>query len=353
MNPNSSSWRRWAALWSKVYDRTDSTTGDRGIARQASVAGMPSAVSLTAGSNSCPIRRDAKCLRDKKNVTVSSYLCWKIADPPAMLTCRRTNGPSSNSSGTGYGRNGRNGGSICGSDRSCSKSNSQSRVDRGIAADVATGWSGGPAGESPAFQDRPPGFEQLNGQVVADSSTERLGIELVETGFAISDQSARRQPDRSGERMRTERERIAEPLSHKWGWRKNPAIESQSCRQSVMSLACAEADAERIRGEGEAEAIRILNQAHGARSQRLYEFQRTPATYSHARQALPIKQPSCSRPGSRLFKLLTEGAAAGGQKDETPPASNRPLLPGATAVTQNKHAGAAPAEISSDRTGVR
>src|SRR5262249_57979353 len=80
------------------------------------------------------------------------------------------------------------------------------------------------------------------------------------------------------ERMRTERERIAERYRSA-GLAERVRIESQARRQSDEILARAEADAERIRGTGEAEAILILNQAH-AEDPEFYEFQRTPATHS-------------------------------------------------------------------------
>jgi membrane protease subunit HflC len=104
------------------------------------------------------------------------------------------------------------------------------------------------------------------------------------------------------ERMRTERERIAERYRSA-GLAEKARIESQARLQSDELLARAEAEAEKTRGRGEAEAIQILNQAH-ARDPEFYEFQRTLATYS---KVLSDRTTLVLSSGSRLFKLLTEG----------------------------------------------
>ena len=63
------------------------------------------------------------------------------------------------------------------------------------------------------------------------------------------------------ERMRSERQKIAERYRSA-GLAENRMIRSRADRQSGELLAKANADAERIRGEGEAAAIHILNEAH-------------------------------------------------------------------------------------------
>jgi membrane protease subunit HflC len=72
-------------------------------------------------------------------------------------------------------------------------------------------------------------------------------------------------------------------------------------------MARAEADAERIRGEGEAEALATLNAAHALDPQ-LYEFQRTLAAYG---QILNRQSTLVLSAGSRLFRLLHEGPQRG------------------------------------------
>ena len=95
-------------------------------------------------------------------------------------------------------------------------------------------------------------LDQLRGQAAGESSTERLGIELVDLRIKrINLPEGNRQA--VYERMRTERERIAERYRSA-GLAEKARIESQARRQSDELLARADADAERIRGEGEAEA---------------------------------------------------------------------------------------------------
>src|SRR6185436_14828204 len=112
------------------------------------------------------------------------------------------------------------------------------------------------------------------------------------------------------ERMRTERERIAERYRSA-GLAERTRIESQARRQSDELLARADADAERIKGAGEAEAIRILNQAH-AEDPEFYEFQRTLATYA---KILNDRTTLVLSSGSRLFRLLIEGVPGPEAKD--------------------------------------
>ncbi len=321
----------------EVYDRTDPTTGDRGL--HVKLPWPVGAVRRFDRRQQLfdPPGREM-FTRDKKNVTVSSYLCWKIADPPASDVPPHERPVVKFFQGLGTVET--------------AEARLEARVRSALEIElgrveltellhVATA-EGGPAGESPLSKIARQALEQLNGQVVADSSTERLGIELVDLRIKrINLPEGNRQA--VYERMRTERERIAERYRSA-GLAEKSRIESQSRRQSDELLARAEADAERIRGEGEAEAIRILNQAH-AQDPEFYEFQRTLATYS---RVLSDKTTLVLSSGSRLFKLLTEGVPQPAVKKTDAPAS-KSAAPAKTA-TQNG-AGAAPAEISSDRTG--
>ncbi|MBI3862726.1 MAG: protease modulator HflC [Planctomycetia bacterium] len=279
-----------------VYDRTDSATGDRGLHVKlpwpiASVRRFDRRQQLYD-----PPGREM-FTRDKKNVTVSSYVCWKIADPPA--------------------------GDVALSDRPVVKffrglgsvETAEARLEARVrsALEIELGKveltdllhvatpDGGPSGESPLAKIARQALDQLKGQATAETNAERLGIELVDLRIKrINLPEGNRQA--VYERMRTERERIAERYRSA-GLAEKARIESQARRQSDALLSRAEADAERIRGQGEAEAIRILNEAH-AQDPEFYEFQRTLATYS---RVLSDKTTLVLSSGSRLFKLLTEG----------------------------------------------
>ncbi|HEY3968688.1 MAG TPA: protease modulator HflC [Planctomycetaceae bacterium] len=320
-----------------VYDRTDPLTGDRGL--HVKLPWPVGAVRRFDRRQQLfdPPGREM-FTRDKKNVTVSSYLCWKIADPPAGDVPPHERPVVKFFQGLGTVET--------------AEARLEARVRSALEIElgkvelpellhVATA-EGGPAGESPLAKIARQALEQLKGRAVGDSNTERLGIELVDLRIKrINLPEGNRQA--VYERMRTERERIAERYRSA-GLAEKSRIESQARRQSDELLARAEADAERIRGEGEAEAIRILNQAH-ARDPEFYEFQRTLATYT---RVLSDKTTLVLSSGSRLFKLLTEGVPQPAVKKTDTPAG-KSAAPAKTAA-QNE-SGAAPTEISSDRTG--
>jgi modulator of FtsH protease HflC len=160
---------------------------------------------------------------------------------------------------------------------------------------------GGPAVESPLRRIAEKARDELKRQEGGEGLRDRLGIELVDLRIKrINLPEGNRLA--VYERMRTERERIAERYRSA-GLAEKARIESQARLQSDELVARAEADAERIRGEGEAEAIRILNQAH-AQDPEFYEFQRTLATYA---KILSDRTMLVLSSGSRLFKLLTDG----------------------------------------------
>jgi membrane protease subunit HflC len=280
----------------EVYDRADSRSSDRGLHFK-----LPWPVGTVRRFDRRqqlfdPPGREM-FTRDKKNVNVSSYLCWKIADPPADAVPLLERPVVKFFRGLGS--------------TETAESRLEARIRSALEIElgkveltellhVATA-EGGPGGKSPLLRISRQALDQLKGQAAAESNIDRLGIELVDLRIKrINLPEGNRQA--VYERMRTERERIAERYRSA-GLAEKARIESQARRQSNELLARAEADAERIRGEGEAEAVRILNRAH-AQDPEFYEFQRTLATYS---RVLSDKTTLVLSSGSRLFKLLTEG----------------------------------------------
>jgi membrane protease subunit HflC len=246
--------------------------------------------------------------RDRKNITVSSYLCWKIADPAETEVSLAERPVVKFFRGLG------------------NVATAEARLDARVrsALEVEFGRveltdllhvgspDGGPAGESPLQTIAGKALAELNRPEEKDRLIDRLGIELVDLRVKrINLPEGNRLA--VYERMRTERERIAERYRSA-GLAEKARIESQARRQSDELLARADADAERIRGEGEAEAIRILNQAH-ARDPEFYEFQRTLATYT---KVLTERTTLVLSSGSRLFKLLTEGVPQPAGKEDAP-----------------------------------
>jgi membrane protease subunit HflC len=303
-----------------VYDQPDSQTGDRGLHfklpwpigtirrfdRRQQLFDPPGREMFT---------------RDRKNVTVSSYVNWKIAEPSAP------DAPLVERPAVKFFRGL---GSIAVAEARLEArlrstlSTEFGQVELGELLSVR-GSDQGPAGESPLDAIAARALEELRRTDGAASLTDRLGIELVDLRIKrINLPEGNRLA--VYERMRTERERIAERYRSA-GLAEKTRIESQARRQSDELLARADADAERIKGAGEAEAIRILNQAH-AQDPEFYEFQRTLATYSkilNERTTLVLSS------GSRLFRLLTEGVpgpeSATGTNVPPAAAAREPLVP--------------------------
>ena len=281
---------------STVYDQTEPQTGDRGLHFKlpwpiATVRRFDRRLQLFD-----PPGREM-FTRDRKNVTVSSYLCWRIAPPPAADT------PTADRPILKFFRS------------LGSQSLAEARLDSQLRSTLSSEFGrvelgdllsvhesdAGVSGESVLDEIADRALNSLR-QVEGESSLrERLGIELVDLRIKrINLPEGNRLA--VYERMRTERERIAERYRSA-GLAEKTRIESQARRQSDELLARADADAERIRGAGEAEAIRILNQAH-AQDPEFYEFQRTLSAYA---KILNERTTLVFSPGSRLFRLLTEG----------------------------------------------
>ena len=199
--------------------------------------------------------------RDKKNITVATYVCWKIADaeennadlsrrPVVRFFSSFENGDAANASLDSRLR------SIL--------STSLGQVELNQLLDVA-GSEAGPD------DDKPGRIEQLSAQLrqqmakqagESQSLQERLGIEIVDVrikrlNLPLGNQQA------VFERMRSERRKIADRYRSA-GMAENAVIKSQADRQYSEILAKASRRAEEIRGQSEAESIAILNRAHCA-----------------------------------------------------------------------------------------
>jgi membrane protease subunit HflC len=159
-----------------------------------------------------------------------------------------------------------------------------------------------------------------------DSLRDRQGIEIVDVRI-------RRLNLPTGnmravfERMRSERQKIAERYRSA-GLAENRMIRSLADRQAGELLAKANAEAERIRGDGDADAIRILNEAHS----RDPEFASTLQTLEAYKQILNERTTLVLSASNSLLKLLVEGIPQHAEPPAgpvapvapAPPATNRP-----------------------------
>lgn len=237
--------------------------------------------------------------RDRKNVTVDAYVCWKIAKPrsdanlldrPAVRFFR--------SLGT----------------NETAQARLETRVRSSLASRIAkvelSDLLSVPNPESPPVTGTEMSLDALSRQLLDDvrqrpdedqSVLDRLGIEIVDVrikriNFPRGNQQA------VFERMKSERQKIAGRYRSA-GLAQNAVIRSQADRQYNEIISRAEAEAERIRGTAEAEALAVLNEAH-ARDPKFYRTLRTLDSY---KKIINNKTTLVLSASSSLLKLLVDG----------------------------------------------
>ena len=238
--------------------------------------------------------------RDKKNITVETFVCWRIAQSSAQ---------SPNSSTTPVARFFRSLGSHeAGAARLESRIRSivatrVGQLDMSDLLRVQDSESGPSENKAGVLEDLSHEIrEQLQrGNADGEDLLERMGIEIVDArvkriNFPLGNQQA------VFERMKSERQKIADRYRSA-GLAESTVIKSHADRQHAELIAKADADAERIRGEAEAEATSILNQAHAADPE-FYRLQRTLDAY---RKILNDKTTLVLSASSSMLKLLTDG----------------------------------------------
>jgi len=247
--------------------------------------------------------------RDKKNVIVDAYVCWRIAAPSDAAAATNEHPVVRFFRGLGS------------SDVADSRLNNRLRsilntqigqVDLDSLLDVQDSHQG-PANAATGL------LEQLSQNLQREvtqrtdestSVTDQLGIEVVDVrikriNLPLGNQQA------VFERMKSERRKIADRYRSA-GMAENTVIKSTADRQYQEILARARADAERIRGDAEAEAVSILNQAH-ARDPQFYSVMRNLDSYKKIINDRTTLVLSASSP---VFQLLIEGLS----HQATPPA---------------------------------
>ena len=236
---------------------------------------------------------------DKKNITVDTYVCWRIAPTSAESSAELSDRP--------VVRFFRSLGNV-----STAEDRLMSRLQSLLSAEFGRveltdllsveNSEAGPQGDSSmeSLTERLKSrFEKS--EEGATSPRDALGIEIVDVRIKrINLPEANRFA--VFERMKSERQKIADRYRSA-GLAQNTVIRSQADRQREEILAKADADAQRIRGTGEAEALRILNQAH-AQDPEFYRFERTLQSYHKILNERTTLVLSAS---SALLKLLTEG----------------------------------------------
>ncbi len=238
---------------------------------------------------------------DKKNITVDAYICWKIAESPSADSQALDSRPV-----VRFFR------SFATIDRAHAQLDSRVRailsteigkVELSGLLNVEDPEAGPPADDSGLLDKI---SKQVQTQVEKrpdenESIRDRLGIEIVDVRIKRINLPAGNQ-QAVFERMKSERRKIADRYRSA-GLAENTVIKSHADRQYNEILARANADAERIRGEAEAEAISILNRAH-SKDREFYKVVRTLDTY---RTILNERTTLVLSASSNLLKMLTEG----------------------------------------------
>jgi membrane protease subunit HflC len=259
--------------------------------------------------------------RDKKNVTVDAYVCWKIAEPPE--------GGSASPAERPVVKFFRSLGTV-----DVAEARLDSRVRSTLNTEVgrvelsellhADDSESGPRSNGGAWLERVSRRvrEQLEHQTdEAEPLAARLGIEVVDVrikriNFPAGNQQA------VFERMRSERKKIADRYRSA-GLAENTVIKSRADLQYNELLSKARRDAEQIRGEAEADAIAVLNRAH-AQDPEFYRVMRTLDTYEKILNERTTLVLSAS---SSLLKLLTEGVPnAPSAPSDNPTAAEKPVV---------------------------
>lgn len=237
--------------------------------------------------------------RDRKNVTVDAYVCWKIAEPqPDTNLLDRPAVRFFRSLGT----------------NETAQARLETRVRSSLASRIAMIELGDllsvPNPESPPITGPDMSLDAISKQLLDDvrqrpdedqSILDRLGIEIVDVrikriNFPRGNQQA------VFERMKSERQKIAGRYRSA-GLAQNAVIRSQADRQYNEIISRAEAEAERIRGTAEAEALAVLNEAHA----RDPEFYRTLRTLDSYKKIINNKTTLVLSASSSLLKLLVDG----------------------------------------------
>jgi len=235
--------------------------------------------------------------RDRKNVTVEAYVCWRIAAGEATGLLDRPVVRFFQGLQTFEVADARLASRL--------QSILTEQIGRSELSELlsATSSEAGPEpGTSPLARIADEIRRELQQRPDEPNSLrDRLGIEIVDVRIRRLNLPAGNM-QAVFERMRSERQKIAERYRSA-GLAESRLIRSQADRQAGELLAKANADAERIRGEGEAAAIHILNEVH-AKDPEFADFLQTLEAYS---QILNDRTTLVLSGSNSLLRILMQG----------------------------------------------
>jgi membrane protease subunit HflC len=191
---------------------------------------------------------------DKKNVVVSTYLSWRVADPLKYLTSLRT------------------------------REAAEARLAALVQSELGSTLGNLPFSDVVPAKAEGGGLAQVEERVQRachDAALRDFGIEVVSFGVTRLGYPAQNLQSVFA-RMRAERERIARGFRSE-GKAAAQKIRAEADRERAKVLADAEAAAQRSKGEGEAEAARIYADAYRGHAD-FYRFLRTLESYEKVLQ---------------------------------------------------------------------
>jgi len=214
---------------------------------------------------------------DKKNIIVSAYLSWKIADALGYLSALRTRVAAEN------------------------------RLRALVQSELGSALGDVPFSSLVSSDPNISGLKALTNGVEDRCHTiaaRDFGIDITDLGITRLNFPSQNLQSVFG-RMRAERAQIARGYRSE-GKAEAQRIRAEADRKSAELLAAADSKATKLRGDGEAEAAKIYADAYKGH-ERFYRFLRTLETYDK----ILGKQTTLILPSDTpLFDLLTSGKAS-------------------------------------------
>ncbi len=212
--------------------------------------------------------------RDKKNIVVDSYVCWRIADPNRFLQTT---------------------GDLTGAEM---------RLHDTVWAALAAALGNADLASLVSIKAEEVKVEALMRQVTEQCRTraaEQYGIEVVDVRIKRVNLPTQNRESVFA-RMRAERERIAKQYRAE-GEAEAMKIRAESDKEKSRVLSEAYKEAERIRGDGDAESTRIYAAAY-SRDPKFYKLVRTLEAY---KKVIDPNTTAILSSDSELLRLLTQG----------------------------------------------
>jgi membrane protease subunit HflC len=243
--------------------------------------------------------------RKKRNIVVDSYICWRIAGSPAGSQT-----PADDKPVVRFFR------ALIDMERAQARLNTRmwsilpaeiGKITLRDLLNAENSESSPIAGETGLLERVSTNFRERVIQQRGEKQTlqERFGIEVVDVRIKrVALPAGNRQAVYV--RMRSDRKKETNKERYE-GLAQKQVIEGHARRQYEEILARARADAERIRGDGEARALETLNAAY-SKDREFYRVMRTLESY---RKILNERTTLVLSTSSNLMKLLTEGVPDG------------------------------------------